>query len=738
MTIGRSACLGWLLFCLLFIPLVGSQPAWSAASGKNVEPVSQVIEALRKGTTNGVPLLLDQLAKAELHWQDKNHLFAAFHARMPLNKGAEPGLRRLLTNASPVVQERAAGFLQCVRPLDGETVGILLGQLKTGGHDLRGAAAMALGNATNSAAQVVPELVQTLYRDERLIAQGAAFGLSFFGDLAASCWPTVGGMFAHQQSEVRSRACWAMKHHVLPPGIAVPILQQRLMTSTPELSFEILGALRAYGRASKPASVMVAGLLHDKSLRLEAIQTLRGINADPGEVLPDLVESLERGPNSDGYIYSAAGLLKVYGKAVSPALVRLRVCYTNQLRTELERAGGLGEEARREWERILDNIPSPPKTSSADKEANGPGGEILKLENDAKSGSPEAQYRYGMTLFQGRTVFRDRRAGIQWLTLSGEAGYVPALSMLGRIYAFGSGTQPDSVKSRQLLTAAAVKNDAAAQLMLGQDFLFGNASTEAKSQGVAWIRKAALQGNSDGQFMMGAIYQNGLGISHLNGLGIERDINEAVTWFRRAAAQGSKDAKYSLGQLYHTGVAGVRVDQAEAVKWYWEAAKLGQHEAEYYLAAAYINGVGPSLEGETDKKRLLDLGMPWLKKAAEAGIGDAQNDLGHYEMKDGQFQNALAWFTRSLVSGHPRASHNLATMFGTGSGVTKDVIESYKWHLVAARYGHADSKDAAKALEGMLDRHQIEAGRQRAEMMQLGAMRMLLKPEELARELLRP
>lgn len=737
MTIGRSACLGWLFIRFLFISLMSCQPAWSAATGQNVEAVSQVVEALRKGTTNCVPLLLDQLAKAELHWQDKNHLFAAFHARMPHNQGAEPGLRRLLTNASPVVQERAAGFLQCVRPLDGETVGILLGQLKTGGHDLRGAAAMALGNATNSAAQVVPELVQTLYRDERLIAQGAAFGLSLFGDLAASCWPTVGGMFAHQQSEVRTRACWAMKHRVLPPGIAVPILQQRLTTSTPELRFEILGALRAYGSASKPASVMVAGLLHDKSLRLEAIQTLRGINADPGDVLPDLVESLERGPNSDGYIYSAVGLLKVYGKAVSPALERLRVCYTNQLRTELERAGGLGEEARREWERILDTIPISPKTSPADKEANDPGDTILKLKSGAKIGSPEAQYRYGMTLFQGRTVFRDRRAGIQRLTLSGESGYAPALSMLGRIYAFGSGTEPDSVKSRQFLTAAAVKNDAAAQLMLGQDFLFGNTSTEAKSQGVAWIRKAALQGNADGQFMMGAIYQGALGTSYVNGLGIERDINEAVTWFRRAATQGSKDAKYSLGQLYHTGVAG-KMDQAEAVKWYLEAAKLGQHEAEYYLAAAYISGVGPSSEGETDKKKLLDLGMPWLKKAAEAGIGDAQNDLGYYEMKDGHFQNALAWFTRSLVSGHPRASHNLATMFGTGFGVTKDVIESYKWHLVAARSGHADSKDAVKALEGTLNRHQIEAGRQRAEMLQFGAVRILLKPEELARELLRP
>lgn len=322
------------------------------------EQVGRVVEALRDGATNAGPLLLEQLAKVDLPRHDKNQLFAAFHARKPFNQATEPGLRRLLTNAPPVIQSRAAGFLQGVIPLQAETVDILRKHLKNGDEDLRQAAAMALGNATNFVSTVGPELLAALQGDERLVAQSAAFGLARLGDAAASCWPTIGAMYAHRQLEVGIRACWAMQHRVLPAEIAVPLLQAGLTNPATELRFESLGALRAYGRKAKPASAVVAGLLHDKddSVRLEAIQTLRGIGAAPELVLPRLMESLERGPNSDGYLYVAGGLLNAYGKAALPVLARLQVCYTNQLRMELAKPVGLNAAATQEWEQALKKI----------------------------------------------------------------------------------------------------------------------------------------------------------------------------------------------------------------------------------------------------------------------------------------------------------------------------------------------------------------------------------------------
>lgn len=357
----------WIRQFLLAGCLFQSVEAFSQATPPS-EQVGRVVEALRNGSTNAVPLLLEQLAKVDLPWNDKNQLFVAFHARMPSNQGAEPGLRRLLTNASPVIQGRAAGFLQGVIPLQAETVDILRRHLKNGDEDLRGAAAMALGNATNSAATIGAELLAVLQRAERLVAQSAAFGLARLGDGAALCWPTIRAMYADQQLEVRIRACWAMQHRVLPAEIAVPLLQAGLTNHSKEVRFESLGALRAYGRKAKPASTVVAGLLRDKedSVRLEAIQTLRGIGAAPEQVLPRLVESLERGPNSDGYLYVAGGLLNACGKAALPVLTRLQVCYTNQLRMELAKPGGLNAAATQEWEQALKKIQdsAPAKGSS--------------------------------------------------------------------------------------------------------------------------------------------------------------------------------------------------------------------------------------------------------------------------------------------------------------------------------------------------------------------------------------
>jgi len=266
-------------------------------------------------------------------------------------------------------------------------------------------------------------------------------------------------------------------------------------------------------------------------------------------------------------------------------------------------------------------------------------------------------------------------------------------------------------------------------LMLGSTHLFGTGVAEDPRLASVWIRKAAMQDNPDGQMIMG--------IMHLNGLGVARDLDEAGVWFRRAAHQGSMAAQYSLGQIYHTGAGGTR-DQAEAIRWYLKAANQGQHEAEYYVAAAYLTGVAPGAEHSTDQSKLQALGLPWLKKSAEGGVGDAQNDLGRIELAKGSYRSALVWLTRALVSGHPRASHNLALMFEAGTGVPKDVIESYKWHSIAARFGHQGSEEKLKVMEAALDRSQIEAGRQRAEMIQFERMRLLLNPEDLARRLLLP
>ena len=121
---------------------------------------------------------------------------------------------------------------------------------------------------------------------------------------------------------------------------------------------------------------------------------------------------------------------------------------------------------------------------------------------------------------------------------------------------------------------------------------------------------AAEQNEDGGQF--------GVGYAYANGLGVEKDENEAAKWYRKAADQGHTAAQNNLGVLYLNGKGGLPKDEAEAARWY--------------------------------------------RKAADQGLSTAQNNLGTLsEQGRGVPQNfveAYMWFSLAAASGHTEAPAN--------------------------------------------------------------------------------
>ena len=97
------------------------------------------------------------------------------------------------------------------------------------------------------------------------------------------------------------------------------------------------------------------------------------------------------------------------------------------------------------------------------------------------------------------------------------------------------------------------------------------------------FRKAAEQGHFVAQFLLGAMYQEGFGVTQNDG--------EAVRWWRKAAEQGYADAQFNLGNMYRAG-RGVARDNRGAVRWYRQAAEQGHALAQFYLGAMYQEGKG--------------------------------------------------------------------------------------------------------------------------------------------------
>ena len=224
--------------------------------------------------------------------------------------------------------------------------------------------------------------------------------------------------------------------------------------------------------------------------------------------------------------------------------------------------------------------------------------------------------------------------------------------------------------------------------------------------------KFAHDGDVDAQFNLGALYENGLGVS--------QDAEQAARWYRAAAARrvdlarlalarlqrigalgsepdedqiklletaarrGLAEAQFELGVAYDDGL-GVTQNHATAAGWYHRAAEQGLTDAQYNLATLYHEGLGTP--------RDIGRARDWYMRAADAGEARAMNNLGyiyekgHAGVRD--YGEAVVWYRRAAHKGLAIAQSNLAALHYLGRGVTRDFEESYRWYKAAAEQGDA-------------------------------------------------
>ncbi len=126
---------------------------------------------------------------------------------------------------------------------------------------------------------------------------------------------------------------------------------------------------------------------------------------------------------------------------------------------------------------------------------------------------------------------------------------------------------------------------------------------------------------------------------------------EAVGLYVLRAEQGDPDAQYNLGHAYATG-NDIERDRSKAIKWYAAAAKAGHLEAQYALGSLFQQG--------------------W--KGIPPNHREAAN-----------------WFKQAAERGHVKAQWQLSLLYENGKGVTKSVVEAYKWSTIAVHGAGRDS-----------------------------------------------
>lgn len=124
-------------------------------------------------------------------------------------------------------------------------------------------------------------------------------------------------------------------------------------------------------------------------------------------------------------------------------------------------------------------------------------------------------------------------------------------------------------------------------------------------------------------------------------------------------------------------------DFVQAIKELKGAAENGEDDAQYVLGSAYANAK-PPLQDPVES-------VKWLKMAAERGHIEAMHSLGNVYLflhQPGDPASAVQWFRSAADRGHADAQYLTGLLHYEGKVVSKDLVRSYMWFVLASKRGH--------------------------------------------------
>jgi hypothetical protein len=167
----------------------------------------------------------------------------------------------------------------------------------------------------------------------------------------------------------------------------------------------------------------------------------------------------------------------------------------------------------------------------------------------------------------------------------------------------------------------------------------------------------------------------------VKGDGVPEDKHKAALLFETAARTGNAEAEAAYGNCLFNGV-GLTKNRNEAFTWFKKAADAGNKDGEFSLGYCYAEGIGVA--------RDLNESINWYKKAATGGHAEAQ------------------WFIgKCYRDGYKIAGTNI---------VQKDLVEAYKWLLLASQNGCSKADADLAKVRKHLSNSEISEAESRAKL----------------------
>ena len=327
------------------------------------------------------------------------------------------------------------------------------------------------------------------------------------------------------------------------------------------------------------------------------------------------------------------------------------------------------------------------------------------------------QYRIGKMYLAGLGTEQNYETAATWLDRAAEKSHKYAQYTLAGLYAKGQGVEKDLKRAFSLYYASASQGNPYASYELAKMFRDGTGTKKSAGQAEEHFQNAfsgflVLEEKSHDDKL-----QYRLGQMLYQGIGTERDEEEAVRYWQQAAKLGNVNAQYALGKFWLDTRTG---DVHQAAAWLEKAADAGNTSAQYVLAKLYLEGrLGEKnaekagelfqkaaeqgngfaayrlgklyLEGE-DIPKDMAAAVRWLTEAAEQELPFAQYTLGCLYRKGEEIprdmRKATAWLQKAALQGNEYAQYRLGSLYLLGEDVPQDLEEAVRWLELSADQGN--------------------------------------------------
>ena len=211
---------------------------------------------------------------------------------------------------------------------------------------------------------------------------------------------------------------------------------------------------------------------------------------------------------------------------------------------------------------------------------------------------------------------------------------------------------PDDLRH---LLEAALGGDSEAQWLLGENYEKGTGFPLDMYKAFYWYKMSAFNGNANGQHRLSRCY---MGIVPYN---IKKNNRLVPAWLIPSSDKGNKYAQGNFGHGYQEGLWGLPVDMHKAIELITASAKQG-----------------------------------WIA---------SQVRLGKYYESNGDYENAVLWYTRASSNKDKmrpyvgEAKLRLALLFKDGKGVSRDARKAFILLHEASAYGNEQAVSEKEMLE---------------------------------------